>query len=210
MSQYVLPITLPPVFTEDNFVVSGCNQEAHEWILHWPNWPAHAFILYGSSGSGKSHLGQIWVKRSGAIVLPGVPGNPINSNVLIEHMEKIGDEHALLHLLNFSKENGHYVLLTSSIPPKQLPFGLPDLTSRLLALPCAYIAPPDDEVLAAALRKQFADRQLKIEEEVIAYLVARIERSFTHIREIVEKLDTESMSEQKNLTIPFVKRVLNY
>ena len=165
MSQYTLSLALPPVFSEDNFFVSDCNRQAHGWIMRWPDWPAHALLLHGPEGSGKSHLAAIWAARS--------KGN------VAEDIERLADERELLHLFNSTKENKQNLLLTASVPAPGLPFTLPDLTSRLLSIPSVAIGQPDDEVLAGAMRKQFADRQMKVDDDVIAYILPRMERSRT-------------------------------
>ena len=58
------------------------------------------------------------------------------------------------------------------------------------------------------MRKQFADRQVKVDEEVIAYVVARMERSLTRVKELVELLDARALAEGKTITVPFIKKVL--
>lgn len=208
MSQFALPISFPALFSEDNFFVADCNREAHGWIMRWPNWPTHALLLYGEAGSGKSHLGHLWAARTNAAVTTSTAEH-LQGNALIEQITAL-PEKDLLHLLNRAKENGYFLLLTSRVPPKQLPFTLPDLTSRLLALPAVPIAPPDEAALSAALRKQFSDRQLKVEEDVIDFLLPRMERSFAAGRTLVEQLDRQALAEQRNITIPFVKRALGY
>jgi len=215
MTQYAFPLTLPPVFSEDNFYAAGCNRESHAWVTRWPNWTSHALLVYGPSGAGKSHLGHIWAGRAKGKIFFGrnklkLSPETMRGNWLIEDIEQIRDERALLHLLNLAKENKNSLLLTCGVVPKELPFTLPDLTSRLLALPYVGIAAPDEETIAAVLRKQFSDRQLKIEDEVIAFLLPRMERSYGGASAIVEKLDKQALTEQRNLTVPFVKRALGY
>lgn len=213
MPQYALPLSLPPVFAEDNFYVSACNRDAHQWLSRWPDWPAKTLLLYGPQGAGKSHLATIWAARAKASIVSG-KGLPqpdaVNGNYAIEDIEQIGDERTLLHWLNYSREKGESLLLTASEPPKRLLFTLPDLTSRLLALPCVGIAPPDDDALAAAMRKQFADRQLKVGEDIITFLLPRIGRSFPELAHVVQQLDEHALEAKKGLTIPFLKRTLGY
>lgn len=209
MSQYALPIKLPPVFSEHNFHVSACNREAHHWVMRWPDWQAHALLMYGSAGSGKTHLGHIWAARARGQVCETLPApDTLTGPALIENIDRQADAKQLLHLLNYSKEQNLSLLLTSSQPPAALPFTLPDVMSRLKALPAVAIDAPDDELLAAVLRKQFADRQLKVDNDVIAFLLPRMERSFSQLTKIVETLDKEALALKRTLTIPFVKQVL--
>lgn len=205
MPQLPLPLSLPAIFAEDNFIVSACNEEAHRWI------GAHraSFILYGPAGSGKTHLGHIWAARHHAHICNTLPApDMLTADACIENIERFRDERTLFHLLNNAKENGHTLLLTTALPPKQLPFTLPDLTSRLLAMPAVAIHMPDDDALRGALRKQFADRQLKITGEAIDYILPRIERSFAQAQAWVELLDQKAMAEKKPITIPFIRHAL--
>ena len=86
------------------------------------------------------------------------------------------DEPALFHLLNLAREQGAFLLITARERLDQGPFMLADVASRLRAVLAGTLAPPDDRLLAAVLVKLFADRQLAIDEGVVSYLVARIER----------------------------------
>lgn len=210
MSQYALNLALPPVFAEDNFFVSACNHEAHHRVLSWPQWNSHALVLYGPKGSGKSHLAHLWAARAKARQLSDIRCqlSETKNALLLEDIEWLQDEEALLHVLNSVAENGGSLLLTAAMPPRNLPFTLPDLTSRLKALPVVAIHEADDEALSRVLRKQFADRQVKISDEVIAYLTPRMERSFSKINQLVEKLDRAALSAGRTLTVPFVRQLL--
>lgn len=215
MSQYALSLSLPPVFSADNFFVSACNKEAWQWIQAWPDWPhgqgKHALLLHGPSGSGKSHLGHIWAARAHAITVNAENiehAQPESGNWLVEDIERLTLERPLLHLFNYVMEQGGSMLMTSLHPAANLPFTLPDLTSRLLALPSAQIEQPDDDVLAGAIRKQFIDRQMKVDDEVIDYLLPRMERSLAKAKELVALLDHKALAQSKSITIPFVRKIL--
>jgi len=71
------------------------------------------------------------------------------------------------------------------------------------------IAPPDDSLLAALLVKQFQDRQLRIGEEVIAYLVPRMERSFEAVSRIVAAIDAMALERLRPVTVPLARDVLD-
>ena len=89
-----------------------------------------------------------------------------------------------------------------SVPHETLAYGhdqaswpivLPDLTSRLRALPVVTLEPPDDALLAAVLVKLFADRQLEVDDRLVDFLVHRIERSVAAARAAVDELDSEAL-----------------
>lgn len=211
MSQYAMSLSLPAVFTEGNFIVSACNEAAWKWVEAWPRWPGHALLLSGPAGSGKSHLGHIWARRASAAVIPAqalARGQLPPGACLLEDIERCADERALLHLFNHCRENGASLLMSAAVPAASLPFTLPDLTSRLLAAQGAEIAQPDDAVLAGAMRKQFIDRQLAVEDGVIAYILPRIERSLAQVQEVVARIDAAALAGHKGITIPFVKKLL--
>jgi DnaA regulatory inactivator Hda len=212
MPQLPLPITLPESFSADNFLVSDCNREAYSKLTGWPGWEGHALYLCGKKGSGKSHLANIWAKRANAVIIPPDAINPasISGNCAVEDIEQCRDETSLLHLFNHCRDIGVYLLLTSTCIPSLLPFTLPDLTSRLRACPLALIQEPDDMVLSGAMRKQFSDRQLLVDDEVISYLTSRMERTLSSVKTLVETLDKISLAEQKTITIPFVRKTLGY
>jgi chromosomal replication initiation ATPase DnaA len=213
MPQYTLPLPLQPVFSQDNFFVADCNRAAFDWVMRWPDWPSHALLLYGPTGAGKTHLGHVWAARAKAKIASGQAApapESMQGNWLIEDIETLTDERALFHRLNLAREHKTSLLLTAQTAGKELPFTLPDLTSRLAALPAIGISTPDDAALAAVLRKQFADRQLKVEEDIFTYLVPRMERSFTAAAALVNTIDDAALSERRNITVHFLKRILGY
>lgn len=214
MSQLPLQLVLPEVFSADNFFISSCNEEAYKAVMEEKNWEnnalKHALYLYGEKGSGKSHLASIWKEKFGAVMVDAYSIKPasIKTNCIIEDVEKCRDEEALLHLFNHCKDIGVKLLITSSLPVTGLPFALPDLTSRLRGLQIASINPPDDILIEGVMRKQFSDRQLLVDDEVISYLATHMERTLQNVKKLVEKLDSNALSEHRKITVPFVRKVL--
>ena len=212
MSQGILPLSLPPVFSAENFYVSTSNEQAFALIDSWPNWQGHVLIIHGEKGTGKTHLGHIWAQRAKAGTVEAYDMHeytPTPGNRLIENIEQLASQEALLHAYNHMRESGDFLLLTSALAPSALNFALADLTSRLIASPQVGIAPPGDDMLAAALRKQFADRQLKVDNEVVDYLLPRMERTLAGVHALVEMLDKQALLQQRRLSIPFIRRVLD-
>ena len=58
------------------------------------------------------------------------------------------------------------------------------------------------------LVKLFADRQLAVEESVISYLLARMERSNAAARRLVGIIDQAALTGRSPVTRPFVAKVL--
>jgi chromosomal replication initiation ATPase DnaA len=208
-----------PAFGREDFLVAPCNAEAVAWIDRWPAWPSPALALYGRPGCGKSHLVQVWRARADAIPFEraalrseGLADRLGDARAaFLEDAERgLGreEEEALLHLYNMLAERGGHLLLTGSDAPARWPLGLRDLASRLRAAPAIAIAPPDEALIRGILVKLFADRQVRVSTELVAYLVARIERSFEAARAMVATLDAQAIAAGKPITIPLARRLL--
>ena len=64
------------------------------------------------------------------------------------------------------------------------------------------IRAPDEALIQAVLVKLFADRQLKVDADVIAYVLPRMERSFAAVGELVAAPDAEALAHRRNITVP--------
>ena len=89
---------------------------------------------------------------------------------------------------------GGGLLLTATATPQSWPASLPDLRSRLNAMPVAELPPPDDAVLEGLLKNFFRERNIKPTDDVIPYLLRRIERSAVSARQIVDRLDEAAVA----------------
>lgn len=216
-SSVQLTFALPhrPSLSGDDFFVSESNRDAVEAVDRWPDWPAHALALVGPASSGKTHLASVWREKSGATLLLAADV----SDQLIETLDGAGcyvledagqvrDETAFFHLLNWVREGGGSLLITSSEPLSRLPVGLKDLHSRLAALPVAKLQQADDMLLGVLIGKQFADRQISVDDAVIQYVLARIERTSGALADVVEALDQASLVAGRRITIPLARDVL--
>lgn len=212
--QLSLGLTLPISYAREDFLVVPGNEAALAWLDRWPDWPSQALVLYGNAGSGKTHLAQIWAAQAGARVAAPeeVHAQAVDAlarqPLVLDDADRIDDPVALFHLVNLMRERGHGLLLTGSAPPARWPFGLPDLMSRLKAMPAQEIAVPDDALLAAVLVKLFADRQLHVSEDVVKYLGTRIERSCHAARGWVAILDAASLAENRAVTVALVRKLV--
>ena len=88
------------------------------------------------------------------------------------------------------------------------PVELPDLRSRLKAATVVEIGEPDDELISQVIVKLFADRQLFVDEKLVAYIVARMERSLEAAQTLVERLDRLALARGSRITRTLAQEVL--
>lgn len=214
--QLVLGLPHRPALGREDFLVARPNAKAVSLIDRWPDWPSRALALVGPPGSGKSHLAEAWRQRAGGLTiraadfsLAQVPSLIAEGALVIEDTPGEGlDERGLFHLLNLTREEGAFVLLTSRLNPLAWKLQLPDLVSRLKALPVVSLGLPDDELLRGVIVKLFADRQIAADEALVSYLVARMPRELAAARSLVAEIDQRALEEKSNVTRAFVSRIL--
>jgi chromosomal replication initiation ATPase DnaA len=195
-------------YARDDFLEGSSNAAALALVSRWPDWPDRIFVLVGPEGAGKSHLAAIWAAEAGARFIAAralehtdLPAALATGALVVEDVADNGlDERALFHLINLAREERAYVLLTARQSPAAWTIAIRDLASRLRALPVVALAPPDDALLRAVIVKLCADRQLAIDEPLLAYLISRIDRSVAAARRAVEWLDREGLRQKRPVT----------
>lgn len=217
MQQIPLQFPVETSYRDEDFLVSDCNREAWQAVRQWAGDDAPVFLLRGEQASGRTHLAGIWAMQAQAAVLEASALRPDvdpaayftrSEALLLENIDRLTEERALFHLLNAMRQHPKKLLLTVAEEACWGGFSLPDLRTRLQALPQAIIGRPDDELIAALLVKHFQDRQLDISHELVAYLVKRMDRSFAAIAKVVERLDHMSASQKKPISIAFARQIL--
>ena len=213
--QYVLDLPIRSARGRHDFIVSKSNEQAILWLDSWPKWPMHGLVVCGPHGSGKTHLGCLWKDQSNAIEVNGsevpevleiVRENEGLLTCFVDDADTANPE-PLLHLFNHMYSKGGYLLLTAKKPPAAWQLPLPDLMSRLKSLPISEIGLPDDDLLKGILFKMFDDKQVLVNSDLINFIVSRMNRSYGSALEIVERLNEESLSKKRAITIPFVRDV---
>ena len=213
--QLVFDLARAPGFDRDDFLVSAANEAAVAAIQTWPNWPGRTLLVTGPSGSGKSHLAAIWAADVGATVsrMAGSLDSSIweggGRSVLLEDCDGGADtEQAFFHALNLVRETGGWLLMTARSGPGSWGIRTPDLLSRLRLSPIAAIHPPDSELMKAVLIKLFADRQILIEEDVIAYAARHCEQSLEAVNRFVAAVDEAALATGRRITRPLAAHTL--
>ena len=206
--QLVLDLGHRIAFGAEDFLVGASNAAAVALVDGWPDWAAPAVLVVGPLRAGKSHLAHVWKARSGARIVSAkdlgeadVRDLETAGALIVEDLDRgIGCERTLFHLLNLARERRASLLLTSSLPPGDLAIALPDLRSRLRAAVTVEIAAPDDGLLQAVLVKHFADRQLLVDPQVVAFIVLNMDRTMAAAARIVEATDRLALASRRKVT----------
>jgi chromosomal replication initiation ATPase DnaA len=199
-------------FARADFVVGPCNARALAAVDAWPGWHGGCLALFGPEGAGKTHLAHIWAERAQAVVLDRArldPDAAVGRPALVEDVDRGFDPEALFHLINMAGHQGGGLLLTARAAPVTWPAALPDLRSRLNALPVAEIEAPDDEVLEGVLRKFFKERSIRPPRDIFPYLLRRMERSVPAARDIVKRLDEVADEEQRPISRALARQIMD-
>lgn len=207
-------------YAREDFLIGPSNTDSVRWIDKWPDWHAPVLIITGPAASGKTHLAAVWRDRSKAETIRpetllnrtaeelSSMGRPLVIDGLDPWLGERKVEETLFHLYNIFKEDGRSLMLTMRMTPTQAEFALPDLASRLRAAPVSAIKPPDDMLLASVLIKLFSDRQLPVGNEVISYILPRMERSFSAARDIVKAADQTALAARQRISVPLMRKVM--
>jgi len=216
LTQLMLDLPHRAALGAEDFLVSDCNIAAVKLIDSWHKWQEAAQLLIGPPSSGKTHLARVWQARSGARLLDAKmldtkfiddvrEGTPL----VIEDADRSAyDERALFHLLNLAREKQLFVLLSARCAPSRWNISLPDLTSRLKAVPIVEIGAPDDALLRMVMLKHFADRQLDVDPKVLEFLALHIDRSLQAAATAVEAVDRLALATGRKINRQLVVEAL--
>ena len=139
MDQLIFKFPFSKKYYERDFFVSNNNFSAYKLIESWPNWPGKWLNIFGTSGSGKTHLAKILAKKIDKIKI--VDAKKIDNNIIkdldnfdcliIDSFENNIEEKLLYSILDHSKQFDNYVLINSKTSIKKFNFTLNDLVSRI-------------------------------------------------------------------------------
>ncbi len=184
--------------------------------------------LYSAAGAGRTHLLQATCALAGARgrragylplgerwpsaeMLPGLEQLEL---VCLDDLDGVaGDaawERALFALYNDLAERGGNLVLSANGAPAALPVALPDLASRLAACVVWQLRALDEREQGMALLDRARALGIELPEETLAYLQRRLPRDLAALCEALDRLDAAALSQQRRLTVPFVRSVLQW
>ncbi len=211
-AQLRLSLRRAPDYARAAFIRSDSNAAALEALEAWPSWRGGALVLVGPCGSGKTHLATVWARRAGAAMLaPDLDVaalSGLQGPIVLEDADRGAAGEALFHLINRAALPDSALLITARTPPTAWESELPDLRSRLKALPVALLSEPDDAVLRELLQKLFEERNIRPPPDLLSYLARRIERSAAAALAVVERLDEAADAQARPVSRALAREML--
>ena len=217
MDQLIFKFPFSKKYYEQDFFVSSNNFSAYRLIESWPTWPGKWLNIFGSSGSGKTHLSKILEQKIDKIKL--IDAKNINDEIIqdlnnlkfliIENFENNINEKLLYSILNQSKQLENYILINSISPVKNINFKLDDLKSRIDSFLYIGIELPTDDLLKVIISKTLSDKQININPKISDFIIKNVERSYEKMFKFLKDVDELSLSTGKSININLIKKVLN-
>jgi len=213
--QQVLPHIRPQqVPSLDNFVV-GSNGELLTLLSACAaGKETRPVYLWGSAGSGRSHLLQAVAHQAGSAVLnaASVPGDflpPDASLIVIDDIEQLTPEAqiALFRCFNDQRPRGLRLLLSGDMAPLHLPCR-EDLRTRIGQALIYEVKPLTDAEKASALLYHAAQRGMKIDDHIIEYLLRHGRRDLPSLMAVLDALDQQSLEQKRPVTLPLLREIL--
>lgn len=173
--------------------------------------------IHGDRATGKTHLAYASVSQSDNALLVAdstydLDGCETFDLLVLDDFEAwLGAkdrETQLYSLYEGIRSHGGRLIVTASRAPHNVDFVLPDLATRMRSLERIELGFLDDQQKMSLLQERAQDRGMDLNDRVVHFLISRLDRSHLSLIEALKKLDAASLAEQKKITIPFVKTVL--
>ena len=217
MDQLIFKFPFSKKYFKQDFFVSSNNFSAYKLVESWPTWPGKWLNIFGSSGSGKTHLAKILEKKIDKTKL--VDAKNINNEMIsdlnnldcliIDSFNNNIDDKLLYSILNQSKQLENYVLINSILPIRNESFNLDDLKSRINSFLYIGIELPTDDLLKVIISKTLSDKQISINPKITNFIINNVERSYEKMFKFLKEVDELSLSTGKSININLIKKVLN-
>lgn len=219
--QQFFDFPLSPSFSFDSFVPCEGNAAALRFALRIadPADPEKLLYLHGPSGSGKTHL----LKSIAAADFPylslrdcfdpeKVMALFTNARgLVVDDLQAMPDDPALRRtlweLFNQFHTSGRAIAMAGQHPPRELTNLDDHLSSRLLWGLVARLDTSDDHSRHMILKKVADDRQIRIPDDVLDYILATASREVGALIENFNRLYRYSMAEKRRITLPLAREV---
>jgi DnaA family protein len=213
MEQLILDLAPAAPASFENFVW-GRNAELLCALKAAPLGSHPCIYLWGTSGSGKTHLLQAAVSEARARGLSAayfagsadIDWPAHRALTAIDDIERLGDQAQLALLSLYVREAAGVLIAAGARAPAQLALRR-DLTTRLASGLVYQVHAIDDEEKSAALRAHAVARGFPLSEEVLSYLLKHGRRDLPWLIAMVNALDRYSLRAKRAITVPLLKEL---
>ena len=223
MAQLPLALTLADHASFATFVV-GDNHATVQHVRAVAGGAGETLWLWGAAGCGKSHLLQAACRAAAADgaramyvalgsahpdLLVGLESLDL---LALDDVDAVAGnaawEDPLFGVLDefLSRRGG--LLLAAAASPTAAGFTLADLRSRAAGAVGYRLKALGDSERALAVRLHAEARGLELEPAAADYLLRRVDRDMRALTAWLDRLDRDSLVEQRRLTIPFIRERL--
>jgi DnaA-homolog protein len=223
--QFILDVTLPDGSDFESFH-AGANSLVLDGLRDLARGRGELQIyVYGEAGTGKTHLLQAVCHEAAQqgrraaylprVLLAGARSLDGLDALDVVCLDGIGvlcgspeGETALFNLINGARARGTQLVLSDRQSPRALSAGLSDLASRLVWGPVFQLASLDDDAKCALLVAWARRRGFELPREVGEYLLRTCPRDLPSLLAQVQRLERESLGQQRRVTLPFARAVM--
>ena len=206
------------------FCLSKKNYLAFNLISLWPKWPLQNVLIYGPKSCGKTLICSMWKKKSKAKTMDEnflikknmskVQKIKEGSSWIVDDLDSLlnsnkENEEMMLFIFNTLKAKKCFSIFTSQKNPNEMNISLADLRSRLSSSLITEVKSPDDDLIKKIIKTKLKQKQIKISNEKIDFLIKRIDRDYNVALKISRLIDDHSLSLKSNISRFFLKKVLS-
>ena len=226
--QQILEFPVKSVCNFTNFIVCDGNSAAVQFSRRVidPDHSDKLLYLHGSSGSGKTHLLEAVLDELATAGAAAPAYFSFNQTITVEgfadlfkgadalvvddlHMipDEIAFKAVLWQMFNDFYISGRPIVLAGQQPPRELPHIDDHLISRLLWGLVARVDASDDVSRQMILKKVADDRQVRVPEDVVDYILMTTSREVGDLIRFFDALYRAAIAEKRRITLPLAREV---
>lgn len=228
--QQILKFPIISVCTFDSFVVCDGNAGALQFSLRIadPDDPENLLYIHGPAGSGKTHLlkaiGQVmggsnnqaapYISFRESITADDVfCSSAQTQSLIVDDLHLMPDDSdlraALWQVFNDFHSSGRKIVMAGLYAPRELPFLDEHLVSRLLWGLVTRVDVSDDHSRQMILKKIAADRQVRIPDDAVDFILMTTSREVGDLICAFEVVYNLSMVLKRRITLPLAREALS-